>query len=158
MATPLTDSINALTTYANEVTGASDTTLSDAVYTLASGYGQGGGSVVSGTYTPSEDTLGPSIDIGVDASGVSHFLIIATSTPFGVASKKVFGLGYTEFGQKDVFSITSNNSGGASTVRVYQDSWWSKSGTKITCTNAGANNAGNAGYFVAALTYKWYAW
>lgn len=43
MATPLTDSINALTTYANEVTGASDTTLSDAVHTLASGYGQGGG-------------------------------------------------------------------------------------------------------------------
>ncbi len=42
MATPLTDSINALTTYANEVTGASDTTLSDAVHTLASGYGQGG--------------------------------------------------------------------------------------------------------------------
>lgn len=41
MATPLTDSINALTTYANEVTGASDTTLSDAVHTLASGYGGG---------------------------------------------------------------------------------------------------------------------
>lgn len=50
MATPLTDSINALTTYANEVTGASDTTLSDAVYTLASGYGQGGGaSITDGT-------------------------------------------------------------------------------------------------------------
>ena len=43
MATPLTDSINALTTYANEVTGASDTTLSDAVHTLVDGYGQGGG-------------------------------------------------------------------------------------------------------------------
>ena len=45
MATPLTDSINALTTYANEVTGASDTTLSDAVHTLASGYGRGGSAV-----------------------------------------------------------------------------------------------------------------
>jgi len=41
MSTPLTDSINALTTYANEVTGQSDTTLSDAVHTLASGYGGG---------------------------------------------------------------------------------------------------------------------
>lgn len=40
MATPLTDSINALTAYANEVTGASDTNLSDAVHTLASGYGE----------------------------------------------------------------------------------------------------------------------
>lgn len=44
MATPLTDAINALTTYANGVTGASDTTLSDAVDTLAAGYGGGGGS------------------------------------------------------------------------------------------------------------------
>lgn len=44
MATPLTDAINALTRYANETTGASDTNLSDAVGTLVSGYGQGGGS------------------------------------------------------------------------------------------------------------------
>ena len=41
--TPLTDAINALTTYSNTVTGASDTTLSDAVATLAAGYGEGGG-------------------------------------------------------------------------------------------------------------------
>ena len=45
MATPLTDAINALTTYANSVTGESDTNLSDAVYSLAEGYGQGGGGV-----------------------------------------------------------------------------------------------------------------
>jgi len=44
MAKPLTDSINALTRYANTVTGASDTDLSSAVATLANGYGQGGGS------------------------------------------------------------------------------------------------------------------
>ncbi len=42
MAQPLTDAITALTTYANGVTGASDTTLSDAVRTLADGYGGGG--------------------------------------------------------------------------------------------------------------------
>lgn len=41
--TPLTDQINALTTYANTVTGESDTCLSDAVATLADGYGGGGG-------------------------------------------------------------------------------------------------------------------
>lgn len=45
MAQPLTDAINALTAYANTVTGASDTTLSDAVATLASGYGGGGISI-----------------------------------------------------------------------------------------------------------------
>lgn len=41
--TPLTDAINALTQYANETTGQSDTTLSDAVGTLVAGYGGGGG-------------------------------------------------------------------------------------------------------------------
>ena len=43
MTQPLTDAINALTRYANEVTGQSDQTLSDAVETLVEGYGQGGG-------------------------------------------------------------------------------------------------------------------
>ena len=47
MAQPLTDAITALTRYANETTGASDTTLSDAVETLVAGYGQGGGGSVS---------------------------------------------------------------------------------------------------------------
>lgn len=44
--TPLTDAINALTTYSNTVTGASDTTLSDAVATLADGYGGGGSEII----------------------------------------------------------------------------------------------------------------
>lgn len=39
--TPLTDSIEALTAYANQTTGASDTNLSDAVYKLVQGYGSG---------------------------------------------------------------------------------------------------------------------
>lgn len=41
MAQPLTDAINALTRYANETTGTSDQTLSDAVRTLCDGYGGG---------------------------------------------------------------------------------------------------------------------
>lgn len=49
--TPLTDAINALTQYANETTGASDTNLSDAVGTLVAGYGGGGGSVLPDGYT-----------------------------------------------------------------------------------------------------------
>lgn len=43
MATPLYDQMSALLAYANEVTGASDTKLGDAVYSLAEGYGGGGG-------------------------------------------------------------------------------------------------------------------
>jgi hypothetical protein len=57
MATPLTDSINALTAYANEVTGVSDTTLSDAVHTLASGYG-------GGTWTQKQIVVENAISLG----------------------------------------------------------------------------------------------
>lgn len=64
MATPLTDSINALTRYANETTGASDTTLSDAIETLIAGYEQNGGDsttliqksiTLNGTYSAEDD-------------------------------------------------------------------------------------------------------
>lgn len=41
MSTPLTDRIEALTSQANAVTGASDTTLTDAVGRLREGYGGG---------------------------------------------------------------------------------------------------------------------
>ena len=56
MATPLTDAINALTAYANETTGASDTTLSDAVESLVAGYGGGGGDFLDPTYPSGELT------------------------------------------------------------------------------------------------------
>ena len=62
MSTPLTDSINALTAYANEVTGGSDTNLSDAVHTLASGYGGGGGTWKQKVISPSSD-MSNAIDI-----------------------------------------------------------------------------------------------
>lgn len=55
----LTDSIVALTTYANGVTGESDTNLSDAVHTLGAGYGGGGSGLEyeEGTYTATEDSI-----------------------------------------------------------------------------------------------------
>ena len=43
---PLTSNINALTEFANSITGESDTNLRDAVHTLVEGYGQGGSGLV----------------------------------------------------------------------------------------------------------------
>lgn len=64
MSTPLTDSINALTAYANEVTGGSDTNLSDAVHTLASGYG-GGIKIKTGSFVGSKNKT-QAIEIGFE--------------------------------------------------------------------------------------------
>lgn len=89
--TPLTDAINALTTYANETTGASDTNLSDAVETLVDGYGQGGGTVdvddiVNGTY--------PSGDIVIDTARILHDYSIYKNTAItSIFSSSVKSLG-----------------------------------------------------------------
>lgn len=56
MSTPLTDSINALTQYANEITGKSDTTLSDAVGSLVEGYVGGSRFEVVDRFSYDEDT------------------------------------------------------------------------------------------------------
>ena len=79
MATPLTDSIEALTDYINEVTGGSDDNLSDAIATLADGYGSGGISIddfVNGSKpTGIVRTNATSMDIGgrFHGSSVTEF-------------------------------------------------------------------------------------
>ena len=61
----LTSRIQALTAYANEVTGESDTTLANAVASLAQGYGQGGGGYIQllDTITVENDTRSVLIDM-----------------------------------------------------------------------------------------------
>lgn len=60
------NTLSGLLTYANGVTGESDTNLGDAVRTLADGYGGGGGlptgftAIATGTHTLSEDVPGGS--------------------------------------------------------------------------------------------------
>lgn len=60
MSTPLTDRIETLTVQANAVTGASDTTLTDAIGTLIAGYGGGKPSFVNnfefGSFTVPEES------------------------------------------------------------------------------------------------------
>jgi len=87
MATPLTDGINALTTYANEVTGGSDTNLSDAVHTLASGYG-GSATLITktitanGTYSAEDDDADgySSVTVNVPSSAASSWTKIAETS------------------------------------------------------------------------------
>lgn len=87
MSTPLTDSINALTAYANEVTGKSDTTLSDAVHTLASGYG-GSATLITktitsnGTYSAEDDDADgySEVTVNVPSSAASSWTKVAEAS------------------------------------------------------------------------------
>lgn len=83
--TPLTDEINALTQYANTITGASDTCLSDAVATLADGYGGGGASltdVLTGAFPTGE----------IDISGLT---LSAYCGAYRTGITKITGTGVT---------------------------------------------------------------
>lgn len=76
MVKPLTTAIEALTTYANSVTGASDQTLSEAVATLASGYGGGGGGLeLLTSVTTSEQVLNMQIDFDPSWANYDFILI-----------------------------------------------------------------------------------
>lgn len=75
MSKPLTTAIEALTTYANTVTGASDNTLSEAVATLASGYGGGGGLELLTSVTTSEQVLDMQINFDPSWEDYSFILI-----------------------------------------------------------------------------------
>ena len=71
MTTPLTDGINALTAYANETTGASDTTLSDAVGRLCEGYG--GENIVNELVKGSNLLYGENIVFDSDIETINHY-------------------------------------------------------------------------------------
>lgn len=116
MATPLTDGINALTTYANGVTGASDTTLSDAVHTLASGYGGGGSATLitkaitaNGTYSAEDDDADgySSVTVNVPSSGASSWTKVAetsfqvSTTSTSAATVATWATGHSEIWTSD---------------------------------------------------------
>ena len=97
MSTPLTDSINALTAYANEVTGGSDTNLSDAVHTLASGYGGNSQIKIDGeTLYLDADTI--EIVVNHNLGGVPDFAYICVDVsdgdliPFGPCVHCSYGI------------------------------------------------------------------
>lgn len=73
MSTPLTDRINALTAYSNQKTGASDTTLSDAVTRLVAGYG--GGGIENGVEIKAVDNSGRATSIVVYGNTINSFLL-----------------------------------------------------------------------------------
>lgn len=112
--TPLTDAINALTQYANETTGASDTTLSDAVGTLVAGYGGGGGGGLTTITTLSPSAVrGIQLDINLSWFDTYDYVLIVPDLTFSatdwlyVAIDSTSGGFYTQY---SVSYLRKNNS------------------------------------------------
>lgn len=112
MAQPLTDAIQALTRYANETTGASDQTLSEAVGTLVAGYGQGGDSGIQilseGTFIGSGNNL-EVFEIGNKMARTDFFIKISANGTFPYDTKYKFALIYLYLFKEDgYFDLSSN--------------------------------------------------
>lgn len=167
MATPLTDSINALTTYANEVTGASDTTLSDAVHTLASGYGQGGGSGLeyeTGTYTAAADER-PEISFANSHSTPPDILIFADVSTSAPSTGNTLSA-YCRFNYQSLFGSalatpTAQNAAygyGRLTSNMYYASALANDTTDAVTSSGFKPYAGTANFTCkSGQTYKWIA-
>ena len=159
MSTPLTDSINALTAYANETTGKQDTTLSDAVGSLVEGYGGGGAGVASGTYIPTEDATAYSIDTGI--TGFTRFLLVPHELPYasGVVTQKPFCSEYVDFGQGYCINTHGGASSSTSPTQVFFCATSHSYAPKINGTKV--ERGGSTGYngqMFAGVQYDWYAW
>lgn len=164
----LTSRIQALTAYANGVTGASDTTLANAVTTLANGYGGQLPSVISkidgGSFTLTSDTALSSkwIEHSLDAIPI-FFIIWADDLLSGTESIRY--LSSCEFIQFDVTDSNDNNYIAFPTASMlYNGALSSVSNARVTTsilsqyatqTNFRFNNP--VIYFKANVTYKWIA-
>ncbi len=169
MATPLTDAINALTTYANSVTGESDTNLSDAVYSLAEGYGQGGGSGLeyeTGTYTAASDgnptisftnshSTAPALVVFVDTDSYVNQVAGVLYSFVGLTALFGQGVEISSTTTRDAFfgfvKIGSNgaSSVGFKTITTISD--------HVTNTGFKPNFDGSAVKCKSGKTYKWIA-
>jgi len=156
MATPLTDSINALTTYANEVTGASDTTLSDAVHTLASGYG-GSTTLITknitanGTYSAEDDDADgySSVTVNVPSSAASSWTKVAetsyqVSTTSTTSTKvAIWATGHSEiFTTEKILYVRIRDTAGKRPGYFYgSDNFFINAQPNIAYNDTGARNA-----------------
>lgn len=117
----------------------------------------GGGSILSGSVTPTTDTDGMTIDVG---GSFTHFVVYATTNPGG-NSIKVFRASICDFSASptNIVSLSTNNSGtalaGAAQASGYE--WFTKSGTTVAC-RTGTSGAVSPGYWAAGITYQWWAW
>ena len=160
--TPLTDAINALTRYANETTGQSDTTLSDAVGTLVAGYGGGGGSgedYIQFKTTPSETALTVEYNAGSFTLGAAYAVFVHSTNSGNDPSHATivdggrYHLPYTEMGSsgKDFGRITTRKAGSGTDYWNNPYITVTQSGSTLTITG---NNS--QGWWMGGVEYSFY--
>lgn len=164
----LTDGITALTTYANSVTEESDTNLSDAVRSLADGYGGGGLEYEEGTYTPEKNEL-PTIQFANSHTKAPAFILLKDTGGFQTTTTNIFVLymyvsWFDIIGFNRVFSNTETRAAEyfysrmlSSTKNITIQSAKYDGRNDVTATGFSPYAAANNFFLPAGHTFKWIA-
>lgn len=154
MSTPLTDRINSLTSQANAVTGASDTTLSDAVESLIAGYG--------GSSLPSNIAIDKYIIAERDRTQViphslgqvpDIIMLIPKNTPAGNGGNNFWML--SGFAMTAGNQLVNNNERSAGTWDYTKSNLsYTATSTIVTITVGVSDVFGNVGKEYYLVTYK----
>lgn len=133
-----------------------DTTLISSLTVNVSG---GSSSMVSGTFTPEENTKTATFNIGTSAT---HFVVYATTNPYANDGLRKGSLIVLDWSGSDplAFRFTSNGTGAS--PAAYVD--WSAMPRDIAISNGvltvyyASQGAQDFNYWMAGVTYKWFAW
>lgn len=170
MSTPLTDAITALTTYANGITGKSDTNLPDAVRSLADGFGSGSGwEYEDGTYTPSVREM-PTISFANSHTKAPALIMLwDTTTEFPTTTDGIC-IYYMYISYLDLWGIPRIRT---ASERFNAEYWFARVSSSTTNISMQSGNYGsrndvtasgftpwagaNTYFYPAGHTFKWFA-
>lgn len=145
------------------------TGLSKVIVNVESGTGggSGGGGVLTGEFCFDENTLTTTVEIG---QAYTHFAIFAYD-PVTTSSGKGTLLCAADKLRGRLYCVATNNAGSALQTALYSDtptvtedaSTWVNSRLSVVAyehsvTITGYTSGTALGYFLAGVTYRWYAW
>lgn len=137
--------------------GTVDTTLINSLTVNVSG----GLSVLSGSFTPSENSSSQVVSALVGTT-LKHFLVMAIPTLATVNghSVRAFAMGFIDYDENNFYSIGSNSAGSnvntTTSGTIASGNVFKIDRTTGTFSTSTGSNGG--GYLVGGVTYNWFAW
>lgn len=149
----------ALVAQGSDTVTANDTYDTTLISSLTVNVNGGGSSMVSGTFTPEENTKTATFNIGTSAT---HFVVYATTNPYASDSLRKGSLIVLDWSGSDTLAFRFTSNGTGASPAAYVD--WSAMPRDITISNGvltvyyASQGAQDFNYWMAGVTYKWFAW
>lgn len=150
--------LQGLISRANGVTGNADATLTQAVEALIAGFGQGGSTVQTGSFTPAENISSISLTVNGTCSNLALWRISSEMPGTVRLLQRYVEIDRSHTGDKPFYhTLASNGTGTTLNASAYNDIGNAvfEAGTVSLSFNA---DSYGWGWLVAGYTYVWMAW